>query len=87
MARVGEKRERKKKSRKAEWSECLLEQARWPPTRLEFPSEVIWFLDSCQDLPSAAAANARQDRVSGGAESPLKYTNTVAVFSNLFDLV
>lgn len=33
---------------KAEWSECLLEQARRPPTGLEFPFEVIWFLDSCQ---------------------------------------
>lgn len=42
---------------------CLLEQARWPLTCLEFPSEVIWFLASCQDLPSTLAEYRMPDGI------------------------
>lgn len=62
MARVGD--EGKKEHNAG--TVCLLEQARWALTGLEFPSEVIWFLDSCQDLPSMLA----EYRVPAGITRP-----------------
>lgn len=48
LSQDGEGGEKKKRARGR--NECLLEQARWPPTGLQFPFEVIWYLDSCQAL-------------------------------------
>lgn len=59
MARVGDEEKKEHKTGMV----CLLEQARWPLTCLEFPSEVIWFLDSCQDLPSTLAEYRVRDGI------------------------